>query len=76
MTDWKADLHALVQETMAFAKSDRVELPTPPPIVEPGRMPPVSLPKSERDEIRQRVASFKAHGSGWRGNGRSMQRPS
>jgi hypothetical protein len=44
MTDRKIDADALVQETMAIAKSIRVE-------------PPVS----ERDEIRQRVANFKAH---------------
>jgi hypothetical protein len=79
MTDWKADLHALVQETMAFAKNNRVEPPNPrtiaeppmlhaiaepakpPAIVEPSRMPPVSLPKSERDEIQQRVSNFGAH---------------
>jgi hypothetical protein len=30
-------------------------------IVEPNRMPPVNLNTSERDEIRQRVANFKAH---------------
>ena len=61
MTDWKADLHALVQETMAFAKSNRVEPPKPRTIVEPSRLPPVSLPKSERDEIRERVSNFRAH---------------
>jgi hypothetical protein len=79
MTDWKADLHALVQETMAFAKNNRVEPPKPrtiaeppmlhaiaepakpPAIVEPSRMPPVSLPKSERDEMQQRVSNFRAH---------------
>jgi hypothetical protein len=33
----------------------------PRTIVEPNRMPPVNLNKSERDEIRQRVANFKAH---------------
>ena len=33
----------------------------PPAIVEPSRMPPVSLPKSERDEIQQRVSNFRAH---------------
>jgi hypothetical protein len=32
-----------------------------PPAIEVGRLPPVSLPKSERDEIRQRVSNFKAH---------------
>jgi hypothetical protein len=44
MTGSKTDLDTLVQETMAIAKSIRVE-------------PPVS----ERDEIQQRVANFKAH---------------
>jgi hypothetical protein len=61
MTDWKADLHALVQESTAFTKSTRVEPAMPRTIVEPNRMPPVNLNKSERDEIRQRVANFKAH---------------
>ena len=35
--------------------------PVPRTIVEPNRMPPVNLNNSERDEIRQRVANFKAH---------------
>jgi hypothetical protein len=61
MTDWRADLDALVRETMALTKSVRVEPPVPRTIVEPTRMPPVSLPKSERDEIRERVSNFKAH---------------
>jgi hypothetical protein len=34
--------------------------PVPRTIVEPNRMPPVNLNNSERDEIRQRVANFKA----------------
>jgi hypothetical protein len=58
MTDWKADLDALVQETMALTKSVRVEPPVPRAVVEPNWMP---LNNSERDEIRQRVANFKAH---------------
>jgi hypothetical protein len=33
----------------------------PRTIVEPNLMPPVNLNNSERDEIRQRVANFKAH---------------
>jgi hypothetical protein len=58
MAGWKADLKALVQEARALAKS-RVELaapralfeaPVPRTIIEPSRLPPVSLPKSERDE--------------------------
>jgi hypothetical protein len=78
MTDWKSDFDALVQETMAFVKNNRVAPPMPGSIVEPplprtvvepatppaiglGRLPPLSLPKSERDEIRQRVSNFKAH---------------
>jgi hypothetical protein len=60
MPNWKADLEALVEETMAFTKNIRVEPPMPRTVVEPNRMPPVNL-KSERDEIRQRVANFKAH---------------
>jgi len=70
MAGWKADLDALVQEAMALAKSIRVEPaapraiiepPVPRTIVEPSRLPSVSLPKSERDEIRERVSNFKAH---------------
>ena len=61
MADWKTELDALVKETMAFAKSLRVEPPMPRTIVEPNRMPPVSRIVSEREEIRQRVANFKAH---------------
>jgi hypothetical protein len=60
MTNWKADLEALVEETMAFTKNIRVEPPLPRTVVEPNRMPPLNL-NSERDEIRQRVANFKAH---------------
>jgi hypothetical protein len=61
MIDWKSDLDAFVQETMAFTKSLRVELPMPRTIVEPNRKPPVNVNNSERDEIRQRVSNFKAH---------------
>ena len=61
MTNWKADLDTLVEATTAFTKSVRVEPPMPRTIVEPNRMPPVNLNNSERDEIRQRVANFKAH---------------
>jgi len=54
MTNWKADLAALVGATTAFTKSVRVEPPLPRTIVEPNRMPPVNLNSSERGEIRQR----------------------
>ena len=69
MTDWKADLHALVQEAKALAKSRVepaapraiVEAPMPCTIIEPSHLPPISLPKSQRDEIRERVSNFRAH---------------
>jgi hypothetical protein len=61
MTNWKADLDALVEETMAFTKSVRVDPTMPRAVVETNRMPPVNLNNSERDQIRQRVANFKAH---------------
>jgi hypothetical protein len=59
--DWKANLDMLVEETMAFAKSVRVEPPIPRTVVEPSRMPSLDWMKSEREEIGQRVANFKAH---------------
>jgi hypothetical protein len=64
MADWKTELDALVKETMAFAKNLRVGPPMPRAIVlEPNRIaePPVKRIESEREEIRQRVANFKAH---------------
>jgi hypothetical protein len=61
MTNWKADLDALVEETMAFAKKHRVDPPMPHTIVGPSRLPPVNLNNSERDEIQQRVSNFRAH---------------
>jgi hypothetical protein len=61
MADWKTDLDAFVKETMAFAKSLRAEPPMPRAIVKPNRIPPVKGIESEREEIRQRVANFKAH---------------
>jgi hypothetical protein len=54
----------------AFVKNNRVEPSTPrtnlePPaqrtITEPSRLPPIGLPKSERDETRERVSNFKAY---------------
>ena len=69
MPNWKADLEALVEETMAFTKNIRVEPPMPRTVVEPNRMPPVNL-KSERDEIRQRVANLRA----WMRSARPMLR--
>ena len=61
MVNWKADLDKLVEETMVFAKSVRVEPPIQRIVVEPNRMPSVNWIESEREEIRDRVAKFKAH---------------
>ena len=61
MTSWKADLDALIDESMAFTKSIRVEPPIPRTIVEPNRIPLVKWAQSEREEIGERVANFKAH---------------
>ena len=60
MTNWQAELDALVQETMRLTRSAGVEPFIPRAAVE-HRMPPVNLNNSERDQIRQRVANFKAH---------------
>jgi hypothetical protein len=59
--NWRDDLNSLIDETMAFAKSVRVEPPLPRTIVELNRMPSVNWISSEREEIRHRVANFKAH---------------
>jgi hypothetical protein len=61
MTDWKTELDALVKETMAFARSLRVEPPTPRTMVKPDPIPPMIAIHSEREQIRQRVADFRAH---------------
>ena len=61
MTDWKTELDALVKETMAFARGLRVEPPTPRPVVKPDPIAPTITIHSEREQIRQRVANFRAH---------------
>jgi hypothetical protein len=61
MTNWKSDLDALIDETMAFAKRIRAAPPMPRTVVEPNRMPPVTWTVSAREEIGHRVANFKAH---------------
>jgi hypothetical protein len=57
MTNLEAKLAALIEETMVFAKSVRVETHT---VAEPNRTR-VNWIKSEREAIRQRVANFRAH---------------
>ena len=61
MVNWKADLNSLIEETMAFAKSVRVEPLVPRTVVEPNRLPSMNWTGSEREEIARRVARFKAH---------------
>jgi hypothetical protein len=59
MPDWKADVDALVEETMAFTKSLQIENGLAP--LEPNHIPSVSWMSSEREEIEHRVANFRAH---------------
>ena len=61
MTNWQSELDALMQETMRLTKSAGVEPLIPHAVIEPHRTSPVTLNNSERDQIRQRVANFKAH---------------
>jgi hypothetical protein len=61
MTKVKTDLGALIDETVAFAKYIHVSPPVPRTIVEPNRMPSVNWMSSEREEIGQCIANFKAH---------------
>jgi hypothetical protein len=60
MADWRTELDALVKETTAFAKSHGIEPSMPRTIVKPNGTPLKGI-ESEREEIRQRVATFKAH---------------
>jgi hypothetical protein len=75
--NWKLDLDALVESTMAFARDvERQRIPDlsvairtaeqaladrSKPIPLPTAITPMNWPASERDEIRQRVNNFKAH---------------
>jgi hypothetical protein len=71
--NWKLELDALVESTMAFARDvERRRIPDLPVAVrtaeqaladtpKPIPLPAAITPASERDEIRQRVSDFKAH---------------
>jgi hypothetical protein len=59
MTDWKADLDALVFETMAFAKTIHREQ-MPADLIERPTLQPMNWGGPQREEIEQRVANFKA----------------
>jgi hypothetical protein len=59
--DWKADLDALIDQTMTLVKRTHVEHAPPRTIVEANRLPSVNWMSTEREEIGQHVANFKAH---------------
>jgi hypothetical protein len=75
--DWKLELDALIENTMAFANQvKRKPIPelaiamktaeqalaeSPKPVAAPANNTPVAFPTSERDEIRQCVSRFRAH---------------
>jgi hypothetical protein len=76
--NWKQELDALIESTMAFVRdvkrSPVPDLPlamrtaeqappadTPKPVDQPATIVPIVWATSQRDEIRQRVSSFKAH---------------
>jgi hypothetical protein len=74
--NWKQELDALIESTMAFARDvkrqpipdlpvarrtgEQTPADTPNPVDRPATIAPIVWP-SERDEIRQRVGNFKAH---------------
>lgn len=79
--NWKMELGALVEETMAFAQSVKSKAAVVKPVVPlalveealaerslsvaratlPERLAPMVWPESGRDEVKRRVANFKAH---------------
>jgi hypothetical protein len=65
MADWKADLDALVAATSAFANTmnDRAAQPLPQPreTIQRVELAPIDWGGPEREEIRKRVETFKAH---------------
>src|SRR5476649_556207 len=64
--DWKLELDALIESTMAFVKdfkpqSEQSLADTSKPIPLPAANTLMPRPTSERDEILQRVSNFRAH---------------
>jgi hypothetical protein len=70
---WKSDLDALIEQTMTLVRNVPTDRAISKPIVDPIEQvvadapkpacgfERMNRPKSEREEIRQRVARFKAH---------------
>ena len=61
MVDWKADLDSLMQDTAAFVQRVGAESPPPPAVLTRKSRPLSDWAAAEREEIRRRVATFKAH---------------
>ena len=75
--NWKQELEALIESTMAFARdvkrhpipdlpvamrtAEQAPVDTPNPVDQPATIAPIVRPTSERDEIRPRVDNFKTH---------------
>jgi hypothetical protein len=51
----------LANESRARGPLPEPPSPLPGPTTWPSRLPPMTVPPSERDEIKQRLANFKAH---------------
>jgi hypothetical protein len=51
----------LAEESTAPSPLPEAPSPLPEPKTWPARLPPMRVPPSERDEIKQRLANFKAH---------------
>jgi hypothetical protein len=51
----------LADESTAPSPLPEAPSPVPEPTTWPARLPPMTVPPSERDEIKQRLANFKAH---------------
>jgi hypothetical protein len=57
----QADLPVLATVEAVLAEEPTAPSPLPEPKTWPARLPPMTVPPSERDEIKQRLANFKAH---------------
>jgi hypothetical protein len=74
--EWKADLDALVEETMAFARRIHVQPAMPRAIVEPNRIPPIDWNKSMREGIQAAWRTLGRTSCASKASGKIMQRPS
>lgn len=65
MDNWKAELDALIEETMAFANEIAKDISRERPVsvqpAQPSRIQTLDFGEPERDQIQKRVESFRAH---------------